>query len=141
MKQTALTRERVLNAEPGTELNIMVAEHIFKWRRIQGPAHDYDGAVEHGEVLIPPDMSDAHAYAMMPPRGSVELSYFINRNWSEDIYRAWMVIKQVEKEWAWEMKMHNTACEVDVRIGRKDYSSENVSEAICKAALLAVLDL
>ncbi|PIH58259.1 hypothetical protein [Paenibacillus sp. LK1] len=141
MTQTALTREQVLSVEPGTDLNVMVAEHIFGWRRISGPTHDYDGTVEQGEVLVPLGMSDAHAYAMMPPRGSIPISYFINRNWSEDIYRAWMVIKQVEKEWAWEMKMYNGAGEVDVRIGRKDYSSENVSEAICKAALLAVLDI
>lgn len=141
MTQKQLTREQVTNAEPGTDLNVMVAEHIFKWHRISGPTHDYDGPVEHGEVLVPPDMTEDEAYSSMPPRGSVPLSYFVNRNWSTDIYRAWMVIKRVEKKWAWEMKMHNTACEVDVYIGRKVYTSENVAEAICKAALLAVLDL
>ncbi|WP_405131878.1 hypothetical protein MHB43_10235 [Paenibacillus sp. FSL H8-0317] len=140
MTQT-LTREQVLGVDPGRDLDVLVAEHIFGWRRIQGPPHDYDGAVEHGEVLIPPTVPTNEALQMLPPKGSVPLSYFVNRHWSTDIYRAWMVIKQVEREWAWEMKMHNVACEVDVRIGRKDYSSENVSEAICKAALLAVLDL
>jgi hypothetical protein len=146
MTQTALTREQVLNAEPGIELDILVAEHVFGWRRISGPEYDYDGPVEHGEVLIPPNMSEAHAYAMMPPRGIVELSYFVNRHWSKDISAAWDVINGMhQKSWwvvlsredeLWHAMFfwdpHQTAIEVD---------SELAPEAICKAALLAVLDL
>ncbi|MDT0123904.1 hypothetical protein Q9R46_14680 [Paenibacillus sp. RRE4] len=138
MTQTALTREQVENAEPGIDLNVMVAEHIFGWRRIAGPTHDYDGAVEHGEVLIPPNMSEAHAYAMMPPRGSVPIGYFVNRNWSTDMNDAWEVFAS---------SGHRSAIETNhsggyiCNIKGADIYELNAPEAICKAALLAVLDI
>lgn len=143
MTQTALTREQVMSVAPGTDLNVMVAEHIFGWRRIQGPTHDYDGAVEHGEVLVPLDMSEAHAYAMMPPRGRIPLYIFVNREWSSDMSAAWEVEEKIK-----QLKLHVKYCGDLKRIvigtgeyvGMFDYIHAT-PEQRCKAALLAVLDL
>ncbi|WP_145413775.1 BC1872 family protein [Paenibacillus xylanexedens] len=150
MTQTALTREQVTNAEPGTDLNVMVAEHVFGWKRIEGPEHDYDGPVEHREVLIPPNMSKAHAYAMMPPRGRVELSYFVNRHWSKDIAAAWGVLnimKQYTFDLFWSearQESEQWVCIFTPNIDASKYYkvyAGSAPEAICKAALLAVLDI
>lgn len=114
MTQTALTREQVLALKPGNNLDLIVAIEVM--------GHEA-GEFKDGWIKLGPKFEGC------PKR------------YSTDMTAAWEVIKTVQKEWAWEMKMHNTACEVDVYIGRKAYTSKNVSEAICKAALLAVLDL
>lgn len=140
MTQTALTRQQVLNASD-SDLNVMVAEHIFGWRRITGPTHDYDGPVEHGEVLVPPNMSEAHAYAMMPPRGKIPLSYFINRNWSQDISAAYMIGDRFNELDDSQLKHRFMRELIDLdRSGGFGRVHASPSDR-CKAALLAVLDL
>ncbi|WP_091016040.1 BC1872 family protein [Paenibacillus amylolyticus] len=146
MTQTAaLTREQVINAEPGTDLNVMVAEHVFNWRRILGPDNDYDGPVEYGEVLIPPNMSEAHAYAMMPPRGRIPLYIFVNREWSSDMTAAWEVVEKLKVSQVTrnESGFSHSDLKYRVIIGKNQHVAygDTAPEAICKAALLAVLDL
>lgn len=142
MTQTALTREQVLNAEPGTDLNVMVAEHVFGWRRILGSDNDYDGPVEYGEVLIPPNMSEAHAYAMMPPKGSISLSYFINRNWSQDISAAFEVQEKIKGLHGINPALRGKYVNRLLLICGSGFGYAHANAADrCKAALLAVLDL
>lgn len=144
MTQTALNWAQVINAEPGIDLNVMVAEHLFKWHRISGSTHDYDGPVEHGEVLIPPTMSEANAYAMMPPRGRIPLSYFIQLNWSKDISAAWFYVEGKIRELGLQTRYYQKIKEVVGRTGELVYPFDYIHatpEQRCKAALLAVLDL
>ncbi|WP_339259547.1 hypothetical protein MKZ12_07160 [Paenibacillus sp. FSL R5-0713] len=145
MTQTALTREQVLGVPPGIELDVMVAEHVFRWRRISGPTHDYDGPVEHGDVLFPPSVSTNEAYQMMPAKGSIPLSYFVNRHWSTDIGAAWKVLDtfKVHQVTRNEGGFSHSDLKYRAIIGKNQHAAygDTAPEAICKAALLAVLDL
>ncbi|AHV96139.1 BC1872 family protein [Paenibacillus sabinae] len=145
-----LTREEILNRTPGPELDALIAEHIFRWRRIKGPSFDYDGPCDSNDVLVPPTItSQEEAFRYMPPKGAIPFTYFVNRGWSKDISAAWEVVD----------KMRNNKIYLDVRVWPVDYQvlphqdennklvdrwivkKQSLPESICKAALLAVLNL
>ncbi|WP_340389520.1 hypothetical protein [Paenibacillus sp. FSL E2-0151] len=115
MTQTALTREQVLMAKPGDHLDLLVAINVMGFE----PSNQRSGWVRIG------------ALATYPKR------------YSTDISAAWEVLN----------KMIYFGMEVNVGFYEKwdcalDYNgtnwceqAETAPEAICKAALLAVLDL
>lgn len=132
-----MTKEEILNMKPGRELDILIAEKVFGWKRIEGPHYDYNGPCEYGDVLIPPEMSEDEAFAMMPPKGKVPLWYFVTEKYSTDISAAWEIIEkfprfEIEKnsEGIWCVLM-------DEKWNRFVGYGETAPEAICKAALLA----
>lgn len=66
------------------------------------------------------------------------VAYEGNFSPSTSISAAWLVIKEMEKEWAWDMHMHNNAREVEVRIGQGRHVSISAPLSICIAALKAL---
>ncbi|MNW53185.1 hypothetical protein D3C74_307370 [compost metagenome] len=139
----SLTREQVLAMESGVDLDAMIAEFVFGWTRITGPTHDYHGPVEHGDVLIPPNASTDEALRMMPPKGTIPFTYFVNRHWSKSISAAWGVEEKIKK-----MRLHVEYCRALKQVvvstgeyvGLFDYIHAT-PEQRCKSALLAVLNL
>lgn len=77
------TREQIMSMSAGLELDAIVCELIYGWRRIKGPKTDYEGSCEYGDVLIPPTiLNEDEAYRMMKPRGEIPFDYFVNRRYS-----------------------------------------------------------
>lgn len=147
-----LTREEILNQTPGHELDALIAEHIFRWRRIKGPKFDYYGPCESNDVLVPPTItSQEEAFRYMPPKGVIPFTYFVNRGWSKDISAVWNILKYMKKytfDLFWSDKRDENEQWVcifspDDPESQKHYKvySGSAPEAICKAALLAVLNL
>jgi hypothetical protein len=146
-----MTRDEILRMKPGRELDILIAEKVFGWKRIEGPHYDYNGPCEYGDVLIPPEMSEDEAFAMMPPKGKVPLGYFVTQKYSTDISAAWEII---EKFPIFEIEKHSIFSStyflpptwpkdgiwcvlMDEKWNRFVGYGETAPEAICKAALLA----
>ncbi|MEW8987785.1 MAG: hypothetical protein AB2401_12450, partial [Bacillus sp. (in: firmicutes)] len=97
-------------------------------------------------VLVPPTIiSEDEAYRMMPPKGAIPIYYFVNRKWSTDISAAWEVVKKL-KEDNWCIAL-NSDYEIwsalfywDPHKQAYECEADEAPEAICKAALLAVLE-
>ncbi|SYX87669.1 hypothetical protein [Paenibacillus alvei] len=47
-----MTREQILSMTPGRELDAIVCELIYGWRRIKGPKTDYEGLVNTAMYLF-----------------------------------------------------------------------------------------
>jgi hypothetical protein len=119
MTQTALTREQVLALKPGNELDLIVAIEVM--------GHEA-GEFKDGWIKLGPKFEGC------PKR------------YSTDISAAWEVFK-------WLVKMHEDATIAYPWNVSADYDpmrettwkihaeGKSVPEAICKAALLAVLDI
>lgn len=133
------------------ERDAWIAEVLFGWYRIKGPKTDYDGLCEYGDVLIPPEItSEEEAFRLMPPKGSIPFDYFVNRKWSTDISEAWKVVeKMLETHWVdiYSGKGSKLVKTYECRMGKYGVPSathsadaDTAPEAICKAALLAVLE-
>lgn len=153
-----MKREEILAMQPGRELDALIAELLFGWRRITGPKTDYDGPCEYGDVLIPPTVTEEEAFRMMPPKGAIPFYYFVNRNWSTAISAAMEVahaVKEkakahVEIELFYDSRIDGrvTIYDMDdkedimIPFGEKQKAGfpRTLPEAICKAALLAVMD-
>jgi hypothetical protein len=135
-----ITRDQVLGMAAGRELDSLVAEKVFGWRRIKGPKFDYDGPVESNDVLIPPTIIDEdEAFRMMPPKGAIPFFYFVHRGYSTDIAAAWEVVekslKDIKRVTLYKMPGGTWCCKVS------DIScyDESAPVAICKAALLTTI--
>lgn len=44
--------------EAGREMDALIAEKVFGWRKVKGPKTDYNGPCESFDVLIPPSIDD-----------------------------------------------------------------------------------
>jgi hypothetical protein len=146
-----LTSEEMLAKGPGKELDALIAEHIFGWRRIKGPKFDYDGPCESNDVLVPPTITSAEeAFRYMPPKGVIPFTYFVNRGWSKDISAAWEVVTHLMNDHK-DVLVQGVSFEKNRLFDCAIYEYEDelvvtsmqssAPEAICKAALLAVLNL
>jgi len=125
-----VTREEILNLEPGPELDWLVAEKVMGRKRttkgaLPGCAYwkDDDGFVRANET----------------PGGS------LNWNPSTDIAAAWEVVKEVRRK-GWSLVLRWSArydlCEVWMDDGaRKVYAIEpEPTLAICRAALFTTVE-
>lgn len=108
-----MTRDEILAMVPGRELDAEVALRVFKVKEITMVGN----------------------YWFIDPLDS-KLPQF-----STSIRDAWKVLDKMQDEWSWEISCYTTSHETDVRIGKGLYTSKSVPEAICKAALLAVINL
>ena len=129
-----MTREEILKLEPGPELDRLMAEKVMGWKRTTEGAppgcaywKDDDGFVRANET----------------PGGS------LNWNPSTDIAAAWQVVEKlaskgivvvIESEGAlnniYEVLFHRWGSDAIVGIARG-----SICEAICRAALLAVMEV
>lgn len=112
-----LTREKILAMPAERELDALVAEHVFGYKIV-----DHDRAVwcrTHYDEL---------------------------KRYSRDLYAAWEVLNVMREKYTWvgvDSTKFGWRCLI---IGQKDneggeWHGETVNEAICKAALLAVMGL
>lgn len=139
-----MMKEEILALKPGRGLDALVAEKVFGWRRIEGPHYDYDGPCEHGDVLIPPHITEAEAYSMMSPRGRIPLGYFVHKKYSSHISAAWEVIDKLLDEGIYPniqclgniVSIYITGEKPNrIKLLASAYG-DTMPEAICKAALL-----
>ena len=140
-----MTRDEILSMKPGRELDELVAEKVFKWRKVHGPKTDYDGPCESFDVLIPPTIDDP--FPLYPPKGAIKPWWFC-RNWSTDISTAFEVWEHDRSE-DWRMtllyangKYLAMIVEVDREHGHKTIAqveAESAAEAMVKCRLLAEL--
>ena len=138
--------------DAGRDLDALIAEHVFGWRKVHGPKTDYGGPCESFDVLVPPTIDDPFPH--YPPRGSIKPWYWCN-NWSTDIRLALplaerygiAIIPQSKGDGAYRW----LACDVEMVIYRgseinivpindTDISADTVPLAICKAVLLSKLN-
>lgn len=123
-----MNREQIMNMEPGRELDALVAENVLGWTASFGPWGITD-------YWTNDKMESTHKVGEFKP--------------STDIATAWEVVEKIQKT-------HHFMLSRDVRYKQYmalfeihgdeppyepfEYESDSMPEAICKAALLAVLD-
>lgn len=130
-----LTRKKILAMKPGIELDALVAEKVMGWR--------YKETVYSGGAVLSP------AQWIKPNGWPVD----IVPHYSTDISAAWEVVEKMSKTHFSEMAM--TELEDGtwgwmarfIRVLNEPYTvkgyratAKTAPEAICKAALLAVID-
>ncbi len=134
-----MTRDEILAMKPGKELDALVAEHVFGWRKVPGPITDYDGPCESFDVLVPPTIDDP--FPLYPPRGAIKPWCFCNK-WSIDLTAAWE-LRQYIHETIGGTKIISVCGDLPelckIWNGKKYIEAKGyaIPEAICKAALIA----
>ena len=137
-----LTKEQILALKPGREMDALIAEHVFRWRKVPGPKTDCDGPCESFDVLVPPGVQDP--LPLYPPRGAIK-PYWFCKQWSTDLNDSWSV-----REWILDcvggvelIRFCDAETPEYCGVYRGKEKSEiqvwasTTPEAICKAALLA----
>lgn len=137
-----MNREEILAMKPGRELDALVAEHVFGYKRVT-MSLDYYGKNGGNEVLQPQEISEFYNY---PPVGRIPLWYHC-KEWSTDISEAWEV-----RQWLLDNRggvRLEVFCDenpeyCEVYQGKNEELiqvwAKTSPEAICKAALLAVME-
>jgi len=139
-----MTREEILAMKPGRELDKLVAEKVFNWRKVPGPKTDYDGPCESFDVLVPPTIADP--FPLYPPKGVIKPWYFCEY-WSTDNTAAWGIVERFKSKGylfslknlvggIYEFILTDWEGKCDIYLAQGDIPTE----AICKSALLAVLE-
>lgn len=148
-----LTREEIINQPPGRKLDRWVQEHIFKWipwaekrgdyvtvtYQKPGEREPYRGSQNWKSQL---DRYSIITFSEIDPMKHV---VYGDKDWSTDISAAWGVLEQFKQYTV--MKAAGWAEEYDCRIwvgitgDQWSVQAKTAPEAICKAALLARLNL
>jgi hypothetical protein len=136
-----MTREEIIAMEPGRKLDTLVAEKVMGLT-----VYHYDKDVEENCYYM---LMDTEGFPFEPFGGEKEteeeawLSCFY---YSTDISAAWEVVEKIKKDLDWWIVLNSEgekwialfywdkyqiACECE---------AETASEAICKCALMAVMD-
>lgn len=150
-----MTKEDILAMVPGPELDAAVAEKIFGYWWADGPKYDCDGPREWERILVPPTTTKKqYDYYLFPPRGKISKTYFVNNKFSTDIAAAWEVVERINHHIIEISKREKIRGCVTYRVWvftrSLEYPDEcwdrlvqvegkTAPEAICKAALLAVM--
>lgn len=119
-----LNRDRILNMEPGREMDALVAEKIMGWTECS-----VDGQRSYGK---PPEFVDADPVVRI-------------YEYSTEISAAWGVFEELNGKFGVSLGRAGDYYEPDrkwnTRIGKNEWvEAETAPEAICKAALMAVMD-
>lgn len=158
-----VAKEQIMAAK-GDELDLLVAEYIMGYWWEDGPKYDYDGTCEWERILVPPSLTeDDFKSWVFPPKGKIDKSYFISKKWSSDIEAAWDIVEKANQmPWRiqrsykgrWQVGRlgycvawcEENSCEDKDKVCSwcecgKVVWAETAPEAICRAALLAVLEV
>lgn len=130
-----LTKEQVMALKPGREMDALIAEHIFHWRKVPGPKTDYDGPCESFDVLVPPDIKDP--FPLYPPKGAIK-PYWFCHPWSTNFDATLDLVQEygLKKVDGLELRQCH-GCFI-AKFGGPDWGKgATIPEAICKAALLS----
>lgn len=140
---TELTREKILSMEPGRELDALVAKHVK--------------GCENAPSIFYSDLDITKSYYCIvgsPASEEVNVIEYIDGEWiqysfnpSTDISAAWEVVERTGEKFSWQIQKEgyywNEEGIWEVQCGGMGemIKSRPVPEAICKAALLAVMGL
>jgi len=134
-----MTRDEILNMPAGREMNGLIFEYVFgaKWY------HNKD----RRNFLIMPE--DAYTETGEFSEGKIETEktpYIGGRPYSKDIVEAWKVIEKLKSAWVVEVGCNDRIywCEMYNHAGVNGWvdakSKESAAHAVCRAALLAVME-
>ena len=135
---------RIEELPAGREMDALIAEHIFKWRKMRGPKTDYDGPCESFDVLIPPDIEDP--FPLYSFRGSIKPWYFCSK-WSTQLAAAWEVVETLGElgytcviEWKGSDRFYAGTAEVNIvkNLYTVGLGVGTFPEALSRAALMAM---
>lgn len=110
-----MTREEILTMEPGRELDALIEQHVFG-KRVE---------------WIQDEVTDP--YPIVP----AEYGYIVE-NYSSDISAAWEVVEKRNRWFSLQWNGLEYVCEIGIDAPCK-IGAKSAPEAICKAALLAIL--
>ena len=152
-----LTREEILNQKPGRKLDRWIQEHILKWIPWAEQRRDHISVTYQKPGEREPYRgsqnwkSQMDRYSIIPFYEIDPMKHIVygDKDWSTDISAAWEVIEKLDYEMTVKkyegMAGYLYWCRVngaDVnRFDEKIVTCKKAPEAICKAALLAVLNL
>ncbi|AIQ68699.1 BC1872 family protein [Paenibacillus graminis] len=144
-----LTREEILLLPPGRKLDRWIQEHIFKWIPWAEQRGDYATVVyqkpgEREPYMRTQRWEEAKKRHTIIPYSEIDFllhAVYGDEDWSAEISAAWRIVERLK-----------TTMDVSVYTdGNGKYASEcgrwtvddcnTAPEAICKSALLAVLNL
>jgi len=134
-----MTREEILAMKPGRELDALVGEYVFGFKRVKTPP-DYYGKNGGTDVLVPRNLPEFYNY---PPIGEIQLWYMC-RHWSTDISAAWEVVEKMREKGSHFFVRDTGNNEVLVQFSYlygRGYIAKTAPEAICKSSLLAVMEV
>ena len=138
-----MTRDEILAMPAGREMDALIAQYVFGWKLRYVPK-DARGE-NQGFVLVSAVISDALDDARIDyPKIGALPTYYYCRDWSTNIQSAWEVVQYFvvrnkrpeivrgpEHEWFVQLDDFNEESAV---------YEENICIAICRAALLAVME-
>ncbi|MNC33206.1 hypothetical protein D3C75_815900 [compost metagenome] len=144
-----LTREEILNQPPGRKLDRWIQEHIFNWIPWAEQRRDYTAIVyqkpgEREPYMRTQRWEEAKERYSIIPYSEIDFllhAVYGDEDWSTSISAAWevfvkfdlpsvgMYVDQDDNEW------------FTCNIGTHRATGKTAPEAICKCALLAVLNL
>lgn len=149
-----MTREEILAMEPGRELDRLIQEHVFKWIPWQEGRGDYTAIVYQKPGEQEPYMRTQRweiakeRYSIIPYSEINEMVHAVygDKYWSSDISAAWEVVDKLKiaiipqspsapKELSYYAEYENEPYVKKIHV-----FAETAPEAICKVALLAVLE-
>jgi hypothetical protein len=140
-----LTREEILAMEPGRELDKLIAEQVMGWSIYR---FDKDVPERCYYMLVDKSFDPVvdDGYWNAGERKTEEEAWNDNRPFSTDISAAWEVVMHLKsKYWYFMLSDENEGWEAsfywDPHRPAFEAVSSDAPQAICKAALLAVLKL
>lgn len=122
------------------ELDCLVAERVFGYRRVKDESRDYHGIQHGGEYLAPPTIPDEDLWRYLPASGPISFGYFVGHScrYSSDPAAMMQVLKTMDDR-GYEVYISNTPtgwrCSM---LPWPDFDDKSLPRAICLAALAAV---
>jgi hypothetical protein len=153
-----LTREEIINQRPGRQLDRWIQEHIFNWVPWAEQRRDYVVVTFQKPGEREPYRGSQNWESQMECYSIIQFSeidpmkhaVYGDKDWSTDISAAWEVVTHLMNDHK-DVKVLCVSFEVNrlfdciVHDGEQQLSvaamQSSAAEAICKAALLAVLNL
>lgn len=128
----------------GRELDALVAERIFGYRRESYSSRDYDGVLHEGEVLMPPGTTWRDVMDYFPKRGPIPRLYWVSDEYTKSFSGAFAV-ENAMRQRGWSLTLWyvretddwhaNFATDGDGGTGAE---ADSAPLAICRAALAAL---
>ena len=136
-----MSKDEILALQPGRELDAIVAEKVMGFSRKKSP-RDINGEFDGLDILVPTGID--HSKFNYPPKGEIALTYFVP-TYSMELTQAWKVFCKFGYQA--EVKYSGTDWYCNIMWGFNErgvgrwYCAEGrtAPEAICKAAILAIL--
>lgn len=141
------TKQEIENTPAGQKMNAWIAEYLMGYEWIQAPKFDYDGPLPEQGLVLAPSRCKGDDYRW-PPRGVIAPYAFINGqdcHWSSRFELISDLIEKLkQRRFYIDLFLNEHLNYAIVHKGIKKYSGkakESIVLALCRAALLAVLEV